>query len=262
MKIITWNINSVRLRLDRLLLVLERHEPDVLCLQEIKCVEEQFPFEALAEAGWKAAVYGQKSYNGVALLSRHEIEDVERGLLDDVEDPQARLISANVAGVRILCGYFPNGGKVGSDKWTYKLEWMLRLKALLERDYSVDEPLAVCGDFNVVPTDRDVEFADDWADTAMCHKDGRAGLADLMSWGLSDSFRLVSDEAGVYTWWDYRRLGFPRNDGLRIDFVAVTKPLAELCTAARVDRDERKKGKVGKPSDHAPYIAELDWEIA
>ncbi|GAB4209461.1 MAG: exodeoxyribonuclease III [Sandaracinaceae bacterium] len=255
MRLITWNVNSVRARHDRLLGVLARHQPDVLCLQELKVEDDAFPWDAVRAAGYEAAVFGQKTYNGVALLSRTPIEDVRRGLADGVEDPQARLISGRVQGLRVLSAYFPNGGELHSEKYRYKLAWMERLRAMLARDFTPDTPLVLAGDFNVAPDDRDAKNPAQWRDTVLCHEEARKALANLRSWGLHDSLRLVSDAPGVYSWWDYRMLGFPKNDGLRIDHLDVTEPLRKRVRDVRVDRDERK-GK--QPSDHAPVILELE----
>jgi exodeoxyribonuclease-3 len=251
MKIVTWNVNSVRVRQERLLRFLERHAPDVVCLQELKVETEGFPREAIAAAGYHAAVFGQKTYNGVAILSRKEPEDVRRGLCDEVEDPQARLISARIDGVRVFSVYVPNGATVGSDKYEYKLRWLERLRTFLAKHHAPDEPLALCGDFNVAPDDLDVARPDEWRDSVLCHETVRKALADVCAWGLSDPFRAKHPEGKVYSWWDYRALGFQKNNGLRIDHVLVTAPLAGRCTAALVDREERK-GK--DASDHAPVV--------
>lgn len=254
MKVITWNVNSIRSRLERLLAVLERHDPDVVCLQELKTVEENFPYEPLRDAGYRAAVLGQKTYNGVAILSKSEPEDVQRGVDDNPEDPQARLISAVVGDVRIFSAYFPNGGTVGSDKWEYKLKWIRRLTAKLAADYSPDDRILICGDSNVAIRETDVANPDKWTDSVLFHPDARDALRDLTDWGLVDVFAKLNPDGGVYSWWDYRQLSFPKNDGLRIDHVFATKILARNAETAVVDRDERK-GK--SPSDHAPVIVDF-----
>jgi exodeoxyribonuclease-3 len=254
MRVASWNVNSVRARLERLLRWLAAHQPDVLCLQELKVLEVGFPFDALRAAGYHAAVFGQKTYNGVAILSRQEPHDVERGLGDDVEDPQARLIAARVGGLRVVCAYVPNGGEVGGERWPYKLEWLKRLRAFLERTSRPGEPVVVCGDFNVAPEARDVCDPANWEPTVLFHPEARAALARVTGWGLADTFRLHHPEAGIYSWWDYRMLAFPKNRGLRIDLILANQPLAERCRAASIDRQERK-GK--QPSDHAPVLAEF-----
>jgi exodeoxyribonuclease-3 len=254
MRLATWNVNSVRARLDRLLAWLHKHQPHVLCLQELKCRDEAFPFEPLQAAGYHAAVYGQKTYNGVAILARTPPDDVRRGLSATGDDPDARLISADVEGLRIISAYFPNGRVVGSDSYAYKLDWIRRLRDHLDAAFSPSQPLVLCGDFNVAPDDSDAARPAQWADTVLCHADARDALARLRDWGLADVFRKHHPEGGIYSWWDYRQLAFPRNNGLRLDHVYATRALAEACKAAEVDRDERKGPK---PSDHAPVIAEF-----
>ncbi len=263
MKVITWNVNSVRTRLDRLLGVLERHQPDALCLQELKCMDAKFPIEEIREAGYHAAVHGQKTYNGVAILSKAEPQDVRTTLGGDHKpgieggdtlDDQARCISAVIAGVRVISVYVPNGHTVGSEKWDFKLAWYGRLRALLDRDFDPAQPLVLCGDFNVAPDDADVAKPEKWADSVLCVDAIRDALRTVTDWGLSDTVRLHHPEGGPLTWWDYRQLAFPKGDGLRIDHIYATQPLAARCTGATVDRNERK-GK--QPSDHAPVIAEF-----
>jgi len=254
MKIATWNVNSIRAREERLLRWLAAAQPDVVCLQELKVTDDAFPMEAVRGAGYEAAVFGQKTYNGVAILARSEPVEVERGLGDDVDDPQARIITALVGGVRVASAYFPNGGELGSDKWTYKLEWMRRLRAWLDRRFKPSEPLALCGDFNVAPEARDVCDPAGWEETVLFHPDARKALAQVRAWGFADGFRLHHQEAGRYSWWDYRMLAFPKDRGLRIDHVFLSEPLAKRCTGASIERNERK-GK--QPSDHVPVVVEL-----
>ena len=259
MKLATWNVNSIRARLERLLAWLAKQQPDVLCLQELKVKDEDFPFEALRAAGWQAVAHGQPTYNGVAILSRQPLADVRRGLDDEVDDLQARLVSARVGGLTVLSAYVPNGHEVGSDKWDYKLAWLKRLRRHLEKHHRPDEALALCGDFNVAPEARDVCDPAGWEPTVLYHPQARAALAELAAWGLQDAFRLHHQAGGLYSWWDYRRLAFPKNQGLRIDHVLLTAPLARRCRAAHIDRDERKGQQ---PSDHAPVVVELDpWPV-
>jgi exodeoxyribonuclease-3 len=252
MKLATWNVNSIRARQERLLAWLERVEPDVVCLQELKGTDEAFPYDVIRAAGYHAAVFGQKTYNGVAILSRVEPVDVVRGLQDGDDDPQARLISADIQGVRVLSAYFPNGQAVGTEAFALKLAWMRRLRAYLERRHRPSEPLVLCGDFNVAPDDTDVARPEAWAESVLCHPDSRAGLEEIRDWGLVDVFRQHHPQGGLYSWWDYQRLAFPKNDGLRIDHIFATSPLAARCPSAEIDRQERKGPK---PSDHAPVIA-------
>ncbi|MDX1429097.1 MAG: exodeoxyribonuclease III [Rhodothermales bacterium] len=254
-KVATWNVNSIKARLERALAWLEKAEPNVVCLQELKVTDEDFPADELAEAGYHAAVHGQRTYNGVAILSRDEITDVSSGMGDGVKDPQARVVRAKTYGIDVVSVYVPNGREVGSDKWEYKLKWFQRFHKYLDRTFSNGGRLAIGGDFNVAPEDRDVANPDKWRESVLCHEGGREKLKDLIHWGLVDTVRIHNDEDGPYSWWDYRRLAFPKGDGLRIDHILATKKLAQKCVDAYVDRDERK-GK--KPSDHAPVIAEFE----
>jgi exodeoxyribonuclease-3 len=247
----TWNVNSIAARQARLLAWLDRHRPDALCLQELKTTEDRFPFAEVEARGYHARVVGQKTYNGVAVLSREPAEVLARGLDDGVDDPQARLVAVRLGRVALLSVYVPNGGEMGSDKCRYKLAWLARLKAFLGRHFTPADEVAVCGDFNVAPDERDVERPGEWEPTVLYHPEMRAAFADLLAWGLLDTFRRHHAEGGLYSWWDYRLLGFPKNNGLRIDHVLATRPLAERSTEARIDRDERK-GK--QPSDHAPVL--------
>lgn len=255
MKIGTWNVNSIRSRLERLLGVLDRHAPDVLCLQELKCTNEQFPLEPIRQAGYHAAVLGEKRYNGVAILSRSEPADVRSGMDDGVEDPQARLISAEIDGVRILSAYVPNGSEVGSEKFDYKLRWLQRLHTCLEMHYPTAQPTVLCGDLNIARDDDDAAHPDAWAETVLCVPPVREALEQLLQLGLADVVREQHPDGGVYTWWDYRRSGFQQNDGLRLDYILADQALAGKCTAVDVDRAERAPTDDSKPSDHAPVLA-------
>ncbi|MHB8878858.1 MAG: exodeoxyribonuclease III [Myxococcaceae bacterium] len=254
MKIATWNVNSIRARLPRVLGWLGTAQPDVLCVQELKCVDGAFPFEELEAAGYRAAVFGQKTYNGVAILARGELSGVVRGLEDGVDDPQARVVAATVGGVRVVSVYAPNGQSVGSEAYGYKLEFYRRLRGYLDRLHRPDEQLVVCGDFNVAPEPRDVHDPAKWEGQVLYSLPEREAHATLCAFGLVDTFRKHHEEAGRYSWWDYRMLGFPKNLGLRIDHVLATAPLAGLCTSAEIDREARKGPQ---PSDHAPVGAEF-----
>jgi exodeoxyribonuclease-3 len=255
MLIASWNVNSVRARLDRLLAFLGRFQPDVVCLQELKVTDAEFPFEPVQAAGYHAAVHGQRTYNGVAILSRGLAADVQAGLGDGEADDQARLIAGTVNGVRVVSAYVPNGQTVGSDKWAYKLAWLARLRSWLDRTARPDQPMALCGDFNVAPVDRDAAFPDQWQDSVLCHDEARRALHAVTSWGLVDAIRLHHEGPGPFSWWDYRMLAFPKGNGLRIDHIFVTAPLATRCASASVDRDERKGTQ---PSDHAPVMATFE----
>lgn len=255
MRIATWNVNSIRARRERLLAWLERHEPDVLCLQELKVTDDKFPYDEVREHGYHAAVFGQKTYNGVAILSRTEPEEVVRGMDDGADDPQARFIVARIGEVTVASAYVPNGDRPGTDKFEYKLQWLKRLRTWLDQHHGASEPLALCGDLNVAPDDKDVAFPEQWAGTVLCHDQARSALEHVREFGLHDVFRKHHPDGGVYSWWDYQMLAFPKGNGLRIDHVFATEPLAKRSRDASVDRDERK-GK--KPSDHAPVIVEFD----
>ena len=256
MTIASWNVNSVRARKERLLRWLEKNRPDVVCLQETKVIDADFPLAEATALGYHAALHGQKGYNGVAILALEEPQAVERGFDDDDADGHARFIVATVRGVRIASVYVPNGRAVGSDKWDFKLAWLKRLRAWLDRR-AMSEPLVLCGDFNVAPEERDVKNPAFWENTVLFHPEARRALQEVTSWGLVDVFRRHNQSPGFYSWWDYRMLGFPKNDGLRIDLLLATPPLAERSVAASIDREERKGAL---PSDHAPVIAGFNLE--
>ncbi len=256
MKIATWNINSVRAREARLVAWLAKTAPDVICLQETKTEDAGFPETALRAAGYHAVLFGQKSYNGVAIAARAAlaIDDVARGLGDDEPDDEARVIAATVAGIRIVCAYVPNGQDLGTEKYTYKLAWYRRLRRYLDRTATPATPLILCGDFNVTSDDKDVWSPAAWAGKIHCSPDERAALAEVLGFGLIDLFRVHAPEGGVYSWWDYRGIAFFKNQGLRIDYVYATQPVAARCTACVIDRDARKGQDA---SDHAPVIATI-----
>jgi exodeoxyribonuclease-3 len=250
-KLVTWNVNSIRQRQERLLALLARHAPDVVCLQETKVTDADFPAEAVRGAGYHFAHSGQKTYNGVAILARDPLADVAIGLRDGRNDDQARLLAATACGVRVICAYAPNGQAVGSDKYAFKLDWFERLRALLERECAPSQPLALLGDFNVAPADADVHDPEAWRGQVLCSEPERAALRRVCDWGLVDAFRTRYPDKVAFTWWDYRMLGFPKNHGLRIDHLLLTEPLAARLEDVVIDREERK-GKGA--SDHAPVI--------
>ncbi|MDD9942351.1 MAG: exodeoxyribonuclease III [Myxococcales bacterium] len=256
MKIATWNVNSVKARKDRLLAWLATHEPEIVCLQELKTTDEAFPRQEVEASGYEAIVFGQKTYNGVAILTRMGSSEVKYGMNDEHEDDEARIVSARIANIRILSVYVPNGKATDSDKFIYKLQWLRRLQAYLQREVTPEEPVCLCGDLNIAPDERDVARPEEWKDSVLCVPPVREAFAELIGWGLVDVFRQHHAEGGKYSWWDYRMLGFPKNNGLRIDHVLATRALAEACSHVAIDRNERK-GK--KPSDHAPVVATFDW---
>lgn len=254
MKIATWNVNSITARLPVVMKWLEMEQPDVLCLQETKCVDEKFPSEAFSEIGYRAETYGQRTYNGVAILSRTPVEMVERGFPDDEEGAHARLISATVKDVRVVNVYIPNGAFVGSDKYAFKLKWMRRLRSLFDERYKGSERVLLCGDFNVAPEERDVHDPELWEGHVLFSRREREALAQLKEWGFTDAFRLHTEEGSHYSWWDYRQGAFRRNAGLRIDHIWVSEPLARKCTACWIDKEPRTWER---PSDHTPVVAEF-----
>jgi exodeoxyribonuclease-3 len=255
MKLATWNVNSILARLPHVQTWLQAEQPDILCMQETKCLDEKFPFAAFTELGYCAAVYGQRSYNGVAILTREECAEVQRGYYDDQEGAHARLLAASVKGLRVVNVYIPNGQAVGSEKYHFKLEWMKRLRDLLDGSFSRESPVVLCGDFNVAPEDRDVHDPRLWQERIMCSQPERDALERIKQWGFTDAFRLHNQQGGLYSWWDYRAGAFRRNMGLRIDHVWVSQPLVARSQAARIDATTRTWEK---PSDHAPLIAEFE----
>jgi exodeoxyribonuclease-3 len=257
MLLATWNVNSIRARLERLVSWLGARAPDVVCLQETKCDDARFPFAELAAAGYRAVAHGQKTYNGVAILARVEPRDVSRGLGDGAEDSQRRVIAASFGPLRVVCAYAPNGQAIGSSAYEYKLAWFRRLRHSLEAQSRPGELLAVCGDFNVAPEPRDVYAPGLFENQVLYSAAEREALTHLLGYGLRDAFRLHHGEPGRYSWWDYRMLSFAHNRGLRIDHLLLSAALAERCRACDIDRGARK-GK--QPSDHAPVWALLDVE--
>lgn len=253
MKIAAWNVNSLKVRLPHLLDWLASQQPDALCLQETKLEDHNFPRAEIEAAGYQVAFSGQKTYNGVALLARSPIEDVVCGN-PHYADEQKRLIAGTVDGVRVICAYFPNGQAVGSDKYAYKLAWLADLQTWLKEELARYPELALCGDYNIAPEDRDVHDPKKWAGEILCSEPERAAFQGLLDLGLSDSFRRFEQPEKSFSWWDYRMLGFQKNQGLRIDHVLLSQPLAERCTAAGIDRAPRK---LERPSDHAPVWADI-----
>ncbi len=256
MKIAAWNVNSLKVRLPQLLDWLAAQQPDVLCLQETKLEDVNFPQQAIADAGYAVAFHGQKTYNGVALLSRLGL-DVGDVVCNNPHfpDPQKRLIAATVQGVRVISAYVPNGQEVGSDKYAYKLDWLAALERWLGEELAQHPQLALAGDFNIAPEDRDVHNPAAWAGQILCSDTEREAFRRLLALGLKDSFRLFEQPEKSFSWWDYRMLGFQKNLGLRIDHVLLSDALAAQCTAAGIDREMRKRER---PSDHAPVWAQCD----
>jgi exodeoxyribonuclease-3 len=253
MKIATWNVNSLRVRLPHVLDWLALHQPDALCLQETKLEDKSFPVEEFEATGFHVAHSGQKTYNGVAILSRHLPTDVQMGI-PGFSDEQKRVIAASIGDLRLVCVYIPNGQAVGSDKYAYKLAWLEGLIAWLREELERYPRLALLGDFNIAPEDRDVHDPVAWKDQVLCSAAERAAFRDLQSLGLVDSYRLFEQAEKSFSWWDYRMMGFRRNAGLRIDHILLSPPLASSCAACSIDKAPRK---LERPSDHAPVLAEL-----
>jgi exodeoxyribonuclease-3 len=254
MKIATWNVNSIIARLPIVTRWLESAQPDVLCLQELKCIDEKFPLAEFRELGYHAEVFGQRTYNGVAILSRNPGTDVQRGFANEEEGAHSRLIAATVNGVRVINVYIPNGQMVGSDKYRFKLEWMQRLHRFFDVHKNA-EPVLLCGDFNVAPEERDVHDPVMWEGRILFSMREREALEQVKSWGFEDAFRLHTQDAGHFSWWDYRQGAFRRDAGLRIDHIWVSDPLARACRESWIDKEPRTWER---PSDHTPVVGVFD----
>ncbi|MGH6957897.1 MAG: exodeoxyribonuclease III [Caulobacteraceae bacterium] len=257
MRIATWNVNSINARLETVLAWFREAQPDVACLQEIKCVDEKFPAEAFEALGYNVATHGQKTYNGVALLSKTPLEDVTRGLPGDDGDDHARYIEAVVSGpspVRVASIYLPNGNPVGTEKFAYKLKWMKRLTARAKGLLALEEPLALCGDYNVIPEPADADDAPAWAGDALFQPESRAAFRALKWLGLTDAYMEADGAAGGYTFWDYQAGAWRRNHGIRIDHLLLSPEAADRLRGIEICKDVRSWDK---PSDHVPVVAEL-----
>jgi exodeoxyribonuclease-3 len=253
MKIATWNVNSLKVRLPHLLDWLARRQPDALCLQETKLEDAKFPVDELRAAGYHAACSGQKTYNGVAILSRTPLAGVASGI-PGFADEQRRVVAASIGNVRLVCAYFPNGQSPDSDKFQYKLKWLAALTDWLRGELSMHPRLALLGDYNIAPEDRDVHDPKAWEGQNLVSEPERAAMRGLVALGMQDAFRLFEQPAGSYTWWDYRMQAFRRKMGMRIDHILLSPDLAKRCTSCSVDIEPRK---LERPSDHAPVIAEI-----
>jgi exodeoxyribonuclease-3 len=253
MKIATWNVNSLKVRLPHLLQWLAENPVDVLCIQETKLTDDKFPLAEINAAGYQAVFTGQKTYNGVAILSKQPMTDVVKNN-PRFPDEQQRIIAATIEGVRIICAYVPNGQMVDSDKYQYKLAWLAALREWLADEMKAHEELAILGDYNIAPEDRDVHDPVEWAGQIHCSDREREALGALVGLGLCDSFRLFEQPEKSYSWWDYRQLAFRRNRGLRIDHILLSPTLAKRCVACAIDRNPRKWEQ---PSDHTPVVATL-----
>ncbi len=253
MKIASWNVNSLRVRLPQVLEWLEDNQVDVLALQETKMVDEDFPVEEIQQAGYEVQYSGQKTYNGVAILSKQEGSDVVKDI-KDLDDPQRRILAATVDDVRVLNLYVVNGKEVGSDKYEYKLDWLKKVTAFIKQDLKKYPRYVVLGDFNIAPEDADVHSPEAWRDKILCSDEERQALTTITDLGFVDTFRLFDQEENTFSWWDYRGGGFRRNQGLRIDLILASSLLEGACSFSVVDKAPRANER---PSDHAPVIAEF-----
>ncbi|CAN1527648.1 XthA Exonuclease III [Caulobacteraceae bacterium] len=257
MRLATWNVNSINARLETVVGWFEEASPDVAVLQEIKCIDEKFPAEAFERLGYNVAVHGQKTYNGVAMLSKTPMEDIRRGLPGDDADEQARYIEAVISGpkpVRVAGIYLPNGNPVGAEKFAYKLAWMARLKAHATELLRYEEPLVIAGDYNVIPRPEDADKPEAWLGDALFQPESRAAWRALQNLGLTDAFMQMDGSAGEYTFWDYQAGAWPRNHGIRIDHALLSPQAADRLTGFEIHRDVRGRDK---PSDHVPVVVEL-----
>jgi exodeoxyribonuclease-3 len=251
MKIASWNVNSLRIRLPQIMDWLEAQQPDILGLQETKTPDAEFPVQAFAEAGWQVVFSGQKAYNGVAFISKQAPADC----LSDPpgwDDPQRRILAASFGDLRVVDLYIPNGSEVGSDKYAYKLDWLEKMRVFLREELARYPRLAVLGDFNIAPEDRDAHDPDAWRGKILCSEPERAAFQAWLDLGLSDAFRLFEQAEASFSWWDYRAAGFRRNMGLRIDHILLSDALKAECSACSIDKAPRG---LERPSDHAPVWA-------
>jgi exodeoxyribonuclease-3 len=251
MKIATWNVNSLKVRLEHVQDWLKESQADVLCLQETKTEDVNFPLLVLQEAGYNVVFCGQKTYNGVAIISKLEMTDVQYGI-PNFEDPQKRVIAATINNTRIVCVYIPNGESVESDKYQYKLSWLAALHAWLKDEMQRYPKLALLGDYNIAPEDGDVHDPVAWAGKVLCSEPERAAFKGLQQLGLRDAFRLFEQPEKSFSWWDYRMMGFRRNFGMRIDHILISAAIQ--CSACGIDKAPRK---LERPSDHTPVWAEI-----
>lgn len=253
MNIATWNVNSLRVRLPQVLDWLRDKAPDILCIQETKLKDEDFPAQQIESSGYQVAFSGQKTYNGVALLTRLSIEDVETDL-PGLDDPQRRVLSATIGSLRVLNLYVPNGQEVDSKKYEYKLKWLEHLVDYVKEQLSSNSHVVICGDFNVAPEDRDVHDPEAWRGRILCSEPEREAFKALMAVGFHDVFRKFEQPEGAYSWWDYRAAAFRRNMGLRIDHILCSDKLYEYVKSCEIDKEPRK---LERPSDHAPVVADI-----
>ena len=257
MIVASWNVNSLSVRMAQLADWIRAHRPNVVCLQETKLVDDKFPRAEFDELGYTYEFYGEKTYNGVAIISDRPMTNVQKGFIEEEEPRARRFIEAQIGSVYILNCYIPNGQRIGSDKYDYKLKWIDSLRSHLDKQHKPESKLLVCGDFNIAPEDRDVYKPAEVHGTIMVSEVERDKLEHVRQWGFTDAFRMHNQDGGNYTWWDYRMGAFRRNMGFRIDHIWVTKALGETCTAAWIDKEPRK---LERPSDHVPIVAEFSTD--
>ena len=255
MKVATWNVNSINVRMPQLLAWLAAAEPDVVCIQETKTVDENFPAAALHEAGYKSAFIGQKSYNGVAIISKFPIQDVQKNFSDDDDESPKRMIAATVGGIRIVNTYVPNGNELWSDKFKFKLDWLQHLRRYFDETYDAGKDVLLAGDFNVVMEEMDTWDAVGMAGKLHFSKPERAAMHNVKQWGFTDLYRKINGNMQEFSWWDYRAGAWQRNHGLRIDHIWTSASLAAKCTRCWIDKSTRA---LTLPSDHAPVVAEFE----
>jgi len=253
MKIATWNVNSLKVRLPQVLDWLAATEPDVLCLQETKLTDDNFPAAEIEATGYHAVFSGQKTYNGVAIISKGKADDIITDV-PGLDDPQRRILGATIGGIRVLNLYVVNGQEVGSEKFAHKLSWLEKVTGHIREELKHHQRLVVLGDFNITPDDRDVYDPEAWRERILCSTPERTALQGILDLGMADTFRLFEQDAGSYSWWDYRAAAFRRNMGLRIDLILASPVLAKACVACDIDREPRR---LERPSDHAPVVAEF-----
>lgn len=254
MIVATWNVNSLTVRLEHLLAWIGENKPNIVCLQETKSVDEKFPEAAFSNIGYQCEFFGEKTYNGVAIVSDRPMQKVQKGFIGEAVASSKRFIEAEIDGIKILNTYIPNGQAVGSEKFAYKLEWLGALRQYIEKTHNPASPIVWCGDFNVALEDIDIYDAAAMAGQIMCSDEERSALKAFQQWGFVDAFRLHEQSAGHFSWWDYRMGAFRRNMGFRIDHIWVTRSLADRCLKAWIDKAPRK---LERPSDHAPVVAEF-----
>jgi exodeoxyribonuclease III len=250
--IVSWNVNSINARIEHLVDFLKTNEPDYVCLQELKCMNEKYPYQEIEKAGYKSSVFGQKAYNGVAILSKSTVKEVSLNFQDGQEDQNARFLAVDTGSFYLMCAYVPNGQAIGHDKFLYKMQWLKRAKNYLQKNFNSAQKIVLVGDFNIAPDDRDVYDPIAWKGHIHCSDTERDALKELQSFGFIDTLRIHHQQKDIFSWWDYREMSFLKNRGLRIDMIYATPKMAMHCKAASIVREMRAKER---PSDHAPVVS-------